>query len=163
VFFLAVRGDKVTTGDWLQCPLTDVVSDGVAPTSLADPWQIHIIALRMVKGFLGVSHSRHQVCIGDILPNRVPEAESKIAVSAEPSGRGFTSQLWRVYGKGSSLNDAGVGGHRGRTLSLILSPSAATSTDMTEHLMYINLLRGPGMLTLIHVILFITRQTGHPI
>ena len=46
----------------------------------------------MVKVFLGVSDSGHRVCMEEILPNRVPEVDSKIAVSTEPLGRGFTSQ-----------------------------------------------------------------------
>jgi len=47
----------------------------------------------MVKVFPGVSESGHRVCMEEILPNRVSEVESKIAVNAEPLGRGLTSQL----------------------------------------------------------------------
>jgi len=93
-FFLTVRGGKVAANGGLRCRLTDVVLEGSAPTSSpVDPWQIHIIAPIMVKVFLGVSDSGHRVCMEEILPNRVPEVDSKIAVSTEPLGRGLTSQL----------------------------------------------------------------------
>jgi len=40
------------------------------------------------------------MCIEETLPRRVPEVqESKIAVSAEPFGRPFTSQLLSVWKK----------------------------------------------------------------
>ena len=73
---------------------TDVVLEGFTPTSsLVDPRPIYIITLIMAKVFPGVSGSGKKG-VDETLPNRVPELqESKIAVSAEPSGRGLTSQL----------------------------------------------------------------------
>jgi len=73
---------------------TDAVLEGFAPTlPLVDPWPIHIVTLIMGKIFPGVSGSG-QRGVEDILPKRVPELqESKIAVSAEPFGRGLTSNL----------------------------------------------------------------------
>jgi len=73
----------------------DAIWEGVAPTfSLVDPRSVDIIALIMSKVFPGVSGSAGGRESGGTLPNRVPELhESKIAVSAEPFGRGLTSQL----------------------------------------------------------------------
>ena len=63
------------------------------PISLVNPRHIHIVALVVLEVFLGMSDSGWEICV-ETLPNSVPEVqESKMAVSAEPSGRPLTNKF----------------------------------------------------------------------
>ena len=79
----------------MRCQHTDVALEGSSPPfSLVNPWSIYIIAPIMIEIFLGISNNGQGTCMEETLPNRVPEVQaSKIAVSAEPSGRSLSSQL----------------------------------------------------------------------
>ena len=82
----------------MRCRRTNITLEGPGPTfSPVNPWSIYVIAPIMVEIFLGISNSGQGMCMEETLPNRVPEVqESKIAMSVEPLGRGFTSKLLRV-------------------------------------------------------------------
>ena len=106
--FLTVEGVRRRVKD-VRCRLTDVVLHGSTCTfSLVNPRSIYIVALIVTEVFLGISGSEQRVRMEGTLPNKVPEVqESKIAVSAEPLGRPFTSKLWRVCKRRSILRRRG--------------------------------------------------------
>ena len=74
---------------------TDGVTAALAAAcSLIDPGVIHTVAFIVSKVCLDMSNSGSQTHVERTSPSMVPEwQESKIDVSAEPSGRPFTNKL----------------------------------------------------------------------